>query len=102
MARWRVRCSAVLAWALGRGRGLVLLSLAAAALCALSQLAITPQIEAIRPFAFGPQGSPESAAQFHHLHQLSVLIFCTVGVTTLILLAGHVRADLRGVETNRP
>ena len=93
---------AVIAWRLGRGPGLVLLSLGASALCALSQLAITPQIEVIRPLAFGPQGSPEIAAQFHHLHQLSVLIFCVVGLTTLILLAGHVRADLLSSEGDPP
>lgn len=93
---------ALLAWRLGRGRALVLLSLAAGALCALSQLVITPQIEAIRPLAFGPQGSPELAARFHQLHQLSVAIFVAVGITTLMLLAGHVRADLRVVEGNQP
>jgi hypothetical protein len=93
---------AVLAWRLDRGPGLVLLSLAASALCALSQLVITPRIEGIRPLAFGPQGSAEIAAQFHHLHQLSVLIFCVVGLTTLILLAGHVSADLRSKEGDPP
>jgi len=86
---------ALLGWTLGRSRSLVLLSLVAAALCAFSQLGITPRIAMLRPLAFGPQGSPEIAARFHQLHQLSVMIFVGVGLSTLILLAGHVRADLR-------
>ena len=93
---------ALLALGLGRSRGLALLSLAAAALCAVSQLAITPQIEAIRPLLHGPQGSPELAARFNQLHQLSVAIFCAVGVATLALLAGHVRADLPAVAGDPP
>ena len=93
---------ALLAWALGRGRGLVLLSLAAAALCAFSQLGITPRIAMLRPLAFGPQGSPEIAARFHQLHQVSVMLFVGVGVATLILLVGHVRADLRPTRGIRP
>jgi hypothetical protein len=93
---------ALIAWRLGRGPGLVLLSLAAAVLCAVSQLVITPQIDVIRPLAFGPEGSPELAAQFNWLHQISVGIFCVVGAMTLILLAGHVRADLGTSEGDPP
>jgi len=93
---------ALLGWALGRGRGLVLLSLVAAALCAFSQLGITPRIAMLRPLAFGPQGSPEIAARFHQLHQISVMIFVFVGLSTLMLLAGHVRADLRLGEGDPP
>ena len=93
---------ALLGWALGRGRGLVLLSLVAAALCAFSQLGITPRIAMLRPLAFGPQGSPEIAARFHQLHQISVMIFVFVGLSTLILLAGHVRSDLRLGEGDPP
>ena len=91
-----------LGWALGRGRALVLLSLGAAGLCAISQLGITPRIELLRPLAFGPQGSPEIAARFHQLHQVSVTLFVAVGLSTLALLAGHVRADLRLVEGSSP
>jgi len=85
---------ALLAWSLGRGRRLVVLSLAAAALCAYSELWITPRIAAIRPLVFGPEGSPELAARFQHLHRVSVLIFLSVGLSTLALLAAHVRADV--------
>ena len=83
-----------IAWRLGRGGSLVWLALAAGVLCALSQWLITPAIDAARPLAFGAQGSPEMAARFHQLHRYSVVIFCVVGGVTLILLAGHVRADL--------
>jgi hypothetical protein len=86
---------ALLAWRLGRGRTLVLLALAAGAACAFSQLVVTPAIDGIRELAFGPQGSPEMAARFQQLHRVSVAIYVAVGFTTLILLAGHVRADLQ-------
>jgi len=85
---------ALLAWSLGRGALLVVLPLAGAAACAYSELAITPQIAAIRPLVFGPAGSPELAARFGHLHQISVGIFLSVGLSTLWLLAAHVRADV--------
>lgn len=86
---------ALLAWQLGRGSALTLMSLAAAALCAFSQLWLTPKVSALRLLVFGPQGSVEIAARFQLLHWISMWIFCVVGLTTLILLAGHVRADLR-------
>jgi hypothetical protein len=85
---------ALLTWSLGRGRALVALSLAAAALCAYSELRITPQIAAIRPLVFGPEGSPELAARFQLLHRISVTVFFSVGLSTLVLLAAHVRADV--------
>lgn len=85
---------ALIAKRLGRGGSLVWLALAAGALCAASQWVITPAIDAARPLAFGAGGSPEMAARFHQLHRYSVIIFCVVGGATLILLAGHVRADL--------
>ena len=93
---------ALLAWILGRGALLVVLPLAAAAACAYSELAITPQIAAIRPLLLGPQGSPELAARFGHLHRVSVLIFLSVGLSTLVLLAAHVRADVPGNEGDLP
>lgn len=93
---------ALLAWQFGRGPGLVGTALVASALCAYSQLGITPEIARLRPLAFGPQGSPEFAAQFQQLHQISMLIFCGVGVMTLVLLAGHVRADLRAQNSPPP
>ena len=75
---------------------------AAAALCAYSELAITPQIDAIRPLVFGPQGTPELAARFQQLHRVSVVIFVSVGVSTLVLLAAHVRADCASTRGIRP
>jgi len=93
---------ALLAWILGRGALLVVLPLAAAAACAYSELVITPQIAAIRPLVFGPEGNPELAARFGHLHRISVLIFLSVGLSTLVLLAVHVRADAPGNEGDLP
>ena len=93
---------ALIAWRLGRGRLLVLLPLAAAALCAYSELAVTTELSAIRPLVFGPGGSTELAARFQHLHRVSVAIFLIVGLSTLVLLAAQVRADLSRGEAERP
>jgi len=93
---------ALLAWILRRGALLIVLPLAAAALCAYSELSITPQIAAIRPLVFGPEGNPELAARFHLLHRVSVAIFVCVGLTAVGLLAAHVRADLARSEGDLP
>jgi hypothetical protein len=95
---------ALVAWGLGRGRWLALLPVAAAAVTAWSELVITPEIAAVRPLVFGPEGSPELAARFQHLHRISVLIFVCVGFTTLWLAAAHARADAReaGSGGDRP
>jgi hypothetical protein len=92
----------LLAWALGRGRALVLAPLVLACVTGYSQLAITPEIEALRPLAFGPGGSAEFAARFQHLHRLSVVIFVSVGFATLLLAAAHARADSAGGGGDQP
>ncbi len=86
---------ALLAWSLRRGALLVAIPLAAAAACAWSELVVTPQIAALRPLMVGPEGTPEFAARFAHLHRISVVIFLSVGVSTLVMLAAHVLADAR-------
>jgi Domain of unknown function (DUF4149) len=93
---------ALLAWSLRRGALLVALPLAAAAACAWSELVITPGIAAIRPLMVGPGGTPEIAARFAHLHRVSVVIFLSVGVSTLVMLAAHVLADARRDEGELP
>jgi hypothetical protein len=92
---------ALIAWMLGRRWLLIAIPLAAGAACAYSELAITPQIAAIGPLMLGPEGTPELAARFGHLHRVSVLIFLSVGFTTLILLAAHVLADASGDAAER-
>jgi hypothetical protein len=93
---------AALAWALGRARWLVWLPLVLAAATAWSELVITPAIAEIRPLAFGPEGSPESAARFGRLHGASMAIFVCVGFATLLLAAAHARADAPAGEGDRP
>jgi hypothetical protein len=83
----------LLGWRLRRGPTLVILPLLAAALCLYSELGITPQIAALRPLAFGPEGSPESAARFRELHQLSVGIFLLVAAAVVVLVAAHAARD---------
>ena len=86
---------ALLAWALRRGPLTIALPLAAGALCAVSQLAVTPEIASLRQLALGPEGDLASAARFAHLHQLSMLLFSAVGAAAIALVPLHVRADLR-------
>jgi hypothetical protein len=87
---------AALAWALARGGASIWLPLAMGALCLLSHFGVTARIEAIRPLAFGPNGSPEMAARWQHLHQVSMGIYTAVGLAGFALVAIHARADAPG------
>jgi hypothetical protein len=82
-----------LAWGLSRTGVCLWLPLAMSALCLVSQFGVTGHIEAIRPLVFGPQGSPEFAARFQLLHQLSMGIYTVVGLAAFLLVALHARAD---------
>ena len=84
---------AALAWGLSRTGVCLWLPLAMSALCLVSHFGVTAQIEAIRPLAFGPEGSPGMAARFHLLHQLSMGIYTAVGLAGFLLVALHARAD---------
>ncbi len=87
---------AALAWGLARTGASLWIPLAMGALCLVSQFGVTAQIEAIRPLAFGPSGSPEMAARFQLLHRVSMGIYTAVGVAGFVLVAIHSRADSRG------
>ena len=84
---------AVLAVVLRRGRVLVALPLALAAACLVSQLAVTPQMEALHDLAFGPAGNVEAAAQYRHLHGVSMAIFSAVLLGAIALVVLHVRRE---------
>jgi len=84
---------AALAWGLSRTGVCIWLPLAMSALCLVSHFGVTAQIEAIRPLAFGPEGSPEMAARFQLLHQLSMGIYTAVGLAGFLLVALYARAD---------
>jgi hypothetical protein len=84
---------AALAWGLTRRGWCLWLPLAMSALCAVSHFGVTAQIEAIRPLAFGPAGSPELAARFQLLHRISMGIYTVVGLAGFLLVALHARAD---------
>ena len=84
---------AALAWGLARTGWCVWIPLGMGALCAVSHFGVTAQIEAIRPLAFGPGGSPELAARFQLLHQVSMGIYTAVGLAGFVLVALHARAD---------
>lgn len=83
------------AWGLSRTGICLWLPLAMSALCLVSQFGVTSQIEAIRPLVFGPQGSPEFAARFQLLHQLSMGIYTVVGLAGFLLVALNARAEWR-------
>lgn len=84
---------AALAWGLSRTGAFLWLPLAMSALCLVSHFGVTAQIEAIRPLAFGPEGSPEMAARFQLLHRLSMGIYTGVGLAGFLLVALHARTD---------
>ena len=84
---------ALLAWALSRRGFAVWLPLAMSALCLASHFGVTARIEAIRDLVFGPDGNPEVALRFQHLHRLSMAIYTLVGVGGYALLWVHARAD---------
>ena len=84
---------AALAWGLSRTGAFLWLPLAMSALCLVSHFGVTAQIEAIRPLAFGPEGSPEMAARFQLLHRLSMGIYTSVGLAGFLLVALHARKD---------
>ncbi|HKA14731.1 MAG TPA: DUF4149 domain-containing protein [Myxococcota bacterium] len=86
---------AVLAAVLERGLLLVGLPLAMAVACLVTQLGVTPRLEAIRDLAFGPAGNLEAAAQYRHLHGISMAIFSVVLVGAIALVVLHVRREVR-------
>ena len=85
---------AVLALALRRGRLLIALPIALSAACLVTQLGVTPQLEAIRDLAFGPAGNVEAAARYRHLHGISMAIFSVVLMGAIGLVVLHVREEL--------
>lgn len=84
---------AVLALVLRRGRVLVALPLALSAACLVSQLGVTPRMEALHDLAFGPAGNVEAAARYRHLHGISMAIFSAVLSGAIALVVLHVRRE---------
>jgi hypothetical protein len=84
---------AVLALALKRGGMLVAMPLVLAAGCLASQLGVTPRMEALHDLAFGPAGNIDAAAQYRHLHGLSMAIFSAVLAGAIGLVVLHVRRE---------
>jgi len=84
---------AALAVLLRRGRVLVALPLTLAVACLVSQLGVTPRMEALHDLAFGPAGNVEAAARYRHLHGISMAIFSAVLVGAIGLIVLHVRRE---------
>ena len=84
---------AVLAAALERGRALVALPLALAAVCAVSEFWITVGIGEVRPEAFGAAANAAAATRFAQLHQISRVLYGLVALGALICAVLHARAD---------
>lgn len=89
---------AALAALLRRGPLAIALPLVLAALCAVSELGVTPAIQEIRPRAFGAAGDTAAAARFAWLHRVSVGLYTAVGLGALGLAAAHARRDARPPE----
>src|SRR5262245_19948503 len=90
-----------LAAALRRGRLLVALPLALAAACLVTQLGVTPRMQAIRDLAFGPAGNVEAALRYRQLHGVSMAIFTGVLLGAIALVVLHVRSEERRTERHR-
>lgn len=84
---------AAVAWKLRRARSLLVLPLILAAFCSYSQLAITGEMEQIRPQVFGPAGDEASAARYRVLHGRSMAIFSAVALGAIALVFLHARSD---------
>ena len=84
---------AVLALLLRRGRVLVGLPIALTAGCLVTQLGVTPRLEAIRELAFGPDGNVEAAAEYRQLHGVSMAIFSSVLLGAIALVPLHARRE---------
>jgi hypothetical protein len=82
-----------LAVALRRGRLLVALPCALALACLVSQLGVTPRMEAVHDLAFGPGGNMEAAALYRQLHGVSMAIFSAVLLGGIGLVVLHVRRE---------
>lgn len=80
------------AW-LGRGRLAVALPLLLGAGCLVNEWVVTARITALRPLAFGPEGSSEAAAAFYRLHQVSMLVFGAVLLGAIALVVLHAHGD---------
>lgn len=89
-----------LALGLRRGTTCVVLPLAMSAACLFSHFGVTASIDEIRDLAFGPDGTPEIAARFRRLHQISVTLYLGVGLGALALVGLHARADARAAGWN--
>jgi hypothetical protein len=84
---------AAIAVALRRGRLLVALPSALALACLVTQLGVTPRMEAIHDLAFGPAGNMEAAARYRQLHGISMAIFSAVLLGAIGLIVLHVREE---------
>ena len=84
---------AALALVLRRGPTLAVFPLALAVACLVSQLGVTPRMEALYDYAFGPAGNVEAAAQYRRLHGVSMAIFTAVLSGAIALVVLHVRRE---------
>ena len=87
-------CLAALAWALGRGRWLVVHPLVLSVLCFTSHFGITARLDELREQAFGAVPRAAASAEFWKLHGASMGIHSAVLLGSVWLLMLHVRADL--------
>lgn len=82
---------AALGAALRRGRLAVALPLALAAICAVSEYAVTPAINNVQPRTFGVHPESDAVENFSDLHQLSRALFGSVQLGALGLILLHAR-----------
>ncbi len=87
---------AACAWQLDRARWLRFFPLVLAAASAYSEFVVTGEISGLLPHDAEAGRTPDQAARFAFLHQLSMVIFTGVGLGAAALVFGHVWADRTG------
>jgi hypothetical protein len=93
--------AAAAAAALGRRGWLVGLPICLAILCIASEVLLSPEIAAVRPSTLGAAATEESSRRFSRLHTLSLGLFLSIHLVSVLLLVLHARIDARLHETTR-
>jgi len=93
--------AAAAAAALGRRGWLVGLPICLALLCIASDVGLSPEIAALRPSTLGAASTPDSSRRFSLLHALSLGLFLSIHLLSVLLLVLHARVDARIHQTSR-
>ena len=89
---------AMLSRSLGRSSLLVATPIALSLLCLYSHFGVSAELAEIRGLSFEPVRSPDLAARFGFLHQISLGVFIAVSATITLLIVMHAKADAESIN----